>query len=83
MQSPDFKPQYHWGKKKKRTKPKKPISTKHPNSKGWTHPVFKSFCFLAALGFELRASHLLGRHSYHLHYSTSPFVIFFFLFIIF
>jgi hypothetical protein len=25
-----------------------------------------------ALGFDLRASHLLGRHSYHLSHSTSP-----------
>jgi hypothetical protein len=34
-------------------------------------PWYFLFCFvlLAALGFELRASHLLGKHSYH---STSP-----------
>jgi hypothetical protein len=33
------------------------------------------FCFvlfLVALGFEFRASHLLGRHSYHLGHSASP-----------
>jgi hypothetical protein len=32
------------------------------------------FCrFLAELGFELRASHLLGRHSYCLSHSVCPF----------
>jgi hypothetical protein len=30
--------------------------------------------FFASLGFEFRASHLLGRHSYRLSYSTSPFL---------
>jgi hypothetical protein len=28
----------------------------------------------SALGFELRASHLLGRHSYHFSHSVGPFL---------
>jgi hypothetical protein len=33
------------------------------------------FFFLEALEFELRASHLLGRHFYHLSHSASPFLV--------
>jgi hypothetical protein len=31
----------------------------------------------AVLGFKLRASHLLGRYSYHFSHSTSPYPFFF------
>jgi hypothetical protein len=34
----------------------------------------KNFFFLVAVEFELRASHLLGRYSYHLSNSASPFL---------
>jgi hypothetical protein len=34
---------------------------------------------LVALEFELRASHLLGRHSDGLSHSTSPFTVMFFV----
>jgi hypothetical protein len=34
------------------------------------------FFFLAALGFELRASYLLGRHSYLLRHSTRSTLVF-------
>jgi hypothetical protein len=32
-------------------------------------------CLFVALGFELSASHLLGRHSYCFRHSTSPFFV--------
>jgi hypothetical protein len=35
-----------------------------------THDL--QFSFSVVLGFELRASHLLGSHFYHLCHSTSP-----------
>jgi hypothetical protein len=39
-------------------------------------PVFflVSFFFFVALEFKLTASCLVGRYSYHLSYSTSPFL---------
>jgi hypothetical protein len=36
------------------------------------------FGFLAALGFELSASHLVDKHSYHLRHFTSNFGVQFF-----
>jgi hypothetical protein len=32
---------------------------------------WKTFLLLKVLGFELGASHVLGRHSYHLSYSIN------------
>jgi hypothetical protein len=39
----------------------------------WIYPTWLSLFFFLSLGFELRASHLLGRHSYCLGHSASFF----------